>query len=282
MSVKDIQAKYGGVSGTDVVTNGGPLTFAMSVEGLDGTGKTRFGLLTCPTPIVHVNFGDRDTKALLYDMSEARRKLVTLYNLQAQSPEGWTREEVREALKALAEIARTHLSDGGLAGGTFIIDSGSTWWDGVQEVYVAPEMEKREVDGKKKRGGIEYAQANLIVSGVLSWIKAQGAFLIITHTKAQVWDAQGPVEGKYKPKQNNRVPYIVEVRLDLSKVCATCGAPDCRAHTGRKHIAQIVKFGAGEKASSLEGLKFEDEAITFDFLYNLYARSKFPNAGALE
>ena len=278
MSVKDTQAKYGGVSGADIVTNGGPLTFSMSVEGLEGTGKTRFGLLTCPTPLVHLNFGDRDATPLLYDASEERRKGITLYAQHAQSPDGWIRAEAKESLEALAEIARAHLSDGALAGGTFIIDSGSTWWEALQEVYVAPEQEKRDATGGKRRGGLEYTRANMILAGVLNWIKNQGAFLVITHTKAQEWDAQGPVPGKYRARLNNRVPYIVEVRLDLTKECAECGAPDCKAHIGRKHIGQLLKFG---RNTALEGMKFEDKAITFEMIYKLYTGGAFPNEEAL-
>lgn len=279
MSVEDVRSKYGAVSGADVVTNGGPLTFSISVEGLEGTGKTRFGLLTCPRPLVHLNFGDRDATPLLYDASEERRKDITLYAQHAQSPDGWTRAEAKESLDALAEIARGHLSDGALAGGTFIIDSGSTWWEALQEVYVAPEQEKRDASGGKRRGGLEYTKANMILSGVLNWIKNQGAFLIITHTKAQEWDAQGPVPGKYRARLNNRVPYIVEVRLDLTKDCAECGAPDCKAHIGRKHIGQLLKFG---RNTALEGMKFEDKAITFDMIYKLYTGGAFPNEGALK
>lgn len=278
MSVEDVRTKYNAVAGADAVTSG-PLTFAISVEGLDATGKSRFGLLTCPRPIVHINYGDRDVRSILYDASPERRKDITLYEQHAQSPDGWTRAEAKESLDALAEIARGHLSDRGLAGGTFIIDSGSTWWDSLQEVYVAPEMEKRDASGGKRRGGLEYTKANMILSGVLNWIKNQGAFLVITHTKAQEWDAQGPVPGKYRARLNNRVPYIVEIRLDLTKECMECGAPDCKAHVGRKHFGQLIKFG---RNTALEGMKFEDKAITFDMIYKLYTGDAFPNEGALE
>ncbi|KKN55482.1 hypothetical protein LCGC14_0581570 [marine sediment metagenome] len=275
-TVEEVQEKYGAIKAVDIVANGDPITFATSVEGLEGTGKTYFGLLTCPTPIVHVNFGDRDATPLLYDMSAERRERTVLYAFHAKGSGGWTRPEGKDALHALAEVAQEHLSDGKLAGGTFIIDSGSTFWDVVQEVYVAPEQEKREREGGKKRGGLEYGQANLIVSGVLNWIKNQGAFLIITHTKAQEWDAQGPIPGKYRAKQNNKVPYIVEVRLDLTKECSTCSAPDCRAHVGRKHFGQFLKFG---RDTALEGMKLESP--TFEMVYSFYARGKFPNEEAL-
>ncbi|KKL55170.1 hypothetical protein LCGC14_2258050, partial [marine sediment metagenome] len=98
-------------------------------------------------------------------------------------------------------------------------------------------------------------------------------------TKAQEWDAQGPVPGKYRARLNNRVPYIVEVRLDLTKECAECGAPDCKAHIGRKHIGQLLKFG---RNTALEGMKFADKAITFEMIYKLYTGDAFPNEEALE
>jgi len=264
-------------SGTDAINNGHPLTFAMSVEGLEGTGKTRFGLLTCPTPIVHLNFGDRDPTPLLYDIPPERNAKIRLGGFQAKSTDGWTRDECREALRELAETAKEELSDGKMAGGTFILDSGSTWWDAMQEVYVAPEQEKRDASGGKRRGGLEYTKANLIVRGVLTWIRSQGAFLVITHTKTQEWDKEGPIPGKYKAKLNNAVPYIVDVRLDLTKTCAECGAPDCKSHMGRKHWGQLVKFG---RDTSLEGMKFESP--TFSFLYRLYTKQEYPRPEALE
>jgi hypothetical protein len=239
----------------------------MSVEGLEGTGKTHFALMTAPLPLVHVNFGDRDATWFLYQMDEERRKQVTLYSFHAKDATGWSRAEGQESLVALAGIAKEHLSNGDLRNGTFVIDSGSTWWEVVQEVYVAPEMEKKEAQGGKRTGGLVYMQGNLVVSGVVTWCKSQGAFFIITHRKQQKWDAQGPIPGQYKAQLNSKIPSLVEVRLDLSKVCALCGGGECEAkgHQGRKHIGRFLKFAAN---TQMEGYSWESP--DFNTVYSLY------------
>lgn len=284
----EVRTKYNAVSGADL--NGPPpiMTFSMSVEAQEGAGKTQFGLLTCPTPIVHVNYGDRDATCFLYDMSETRRKQVTLYSFTPTGTSGWTIEESRESLYALSDIAKSEMSDGKLAGGTFILDSGSSWWGAVQQVYVAPLEEQRGAEGKKKVGGLIYQQGNLIVTGVVSWIKSQGAFFVITHQKRARWDSQGPVPGMFDARINSLVPYLVEIRLDLRKECIACAAKgpiigevDCRVkgHIGRKHVARIIKFG---RNTALEGIELENEKISFATLYPLMAGREFPEPERLQ
>ena len=255
------------------------LPFSMSVEGLEGTGKTFFGLMTCPTPIVHVNFSDRSALSFLYDMSKDRRTKAKLYSFSANTTEGWTRDEGKDSLIQLSRIAQEEMAGGKLAGGTFILDSGSTWWDVVQEVYVAPEFEKRELEGKKQRGGIEYGKGNLIINGVVSWLKNQGAFVVLTHRKTAVWDKDGPVKGQFTPQMNRKVRFLVEVRLDLHKKCAVCKGEECTApnHVGRLHTGRLIKFG---KLTALEGMEIDNP--TFSDIYKMYYGREFPNQEALK
>ena len=286
MTNNDVRAKYKALAGDSFSLEDKILPFSISVEGLEGTGKTQFGLLTCPTPVVHINFGDRDATSFLYDMSAERRSKTTLYSFAPSDTKGWTRDEAKQSLFALSDIAKNEMSDGKLAGGTFILDSGSSWWDAVQEVYVAPLEEQRETEGKRKSGGLIYGQGNLVVSGVVSWIKNQGAFFVLTHQKRQRWDKDGPVPGAFDPRINSKIPYLVEVRLDLRKECAAvvngriCGGADCqgKGHIGRKHIARIIKFG---RNTAMEGIELEDSNITFANIYMLYAGRPFPNEEAL-
>ncbi|KKN82275.1 hypothetical protein LCGC14_0310880 [marine sediment metagenome] len=279
---EDVRSKYGAVDGSKL--NGAPpiLPFSISVEGQEGTGKSQFGLLTCPTPIVHINFGDRDATAFLYDMSEDRRSKTTLYSFAPSGPDGWTRAEAKQSLLGLSDIAKSELADNKLAGGTFILDSGSSWWDSVQEVYVAPLEEERDAEGKKRSGGLIYGKGNLVVSGVVSWIKNQGCFFVLTHQKSQSWDSQGPIPGQYKARINSKVPYLVEIRLDLRLECVSCavkspivGEQDCRkqGHIGRNHVARIIKFG---RSTALIGVEFSNSDISFSNIYSLYARGDFP------
>lgn len=281
MDVKEVRQKHGALIGEGVGSEPGLLTFSISLEGLEGTGKTRFGLLTCPTPIVHINFGDREATIFLYEMSPERRAKTVLYSFAPKQPSGWQLEEAKESLFALSDIAKSELGEGRMKGGTFILDSGSSWWDAVQQVYVAPLEEAREKEGKKQIGGLVYQQGNLIVSGVISWVKNQGCFFIITHQKRQKWDREGPVPGAFDPRINSKVPFLVEVRLDLRKECVVCPGhnQECRAagHVGRLHIAKLIKF----RDTSLEGIELQDKAIDFSGVYKLYCGREFPNKESL-
>ena len=267
---------YKTIKGSEFDITSEPAPFSMSVEALEGAGKTHFSLMDTPGPVVHVNFGDRDATWFLYQMSEERRKEVTMYDFQAVSSEGWSRKEGLEGLHDLSDIAKQHMEGGKLNGGTFIIDSGSSWWEIVQECYVKPQTEQRG-EGKKI-GGLEYMQGNLIVSGVVSWLKSQGAFVILTHRKRQDWGSSGPIPGSYSPQVNRKVPYLVEVRLDLFKTCdgngtTPCGSQECRAigHVGRTHKGRFLKFAA---QTMLEGL--EINPVTFGNVYKMYTGKRPP------
>lgn len=288
----EFAAKYGAVRASDLV-NGAEepiITFSTSVEGLESSGKTHIPVMTFPTPLVHVNFRDRDATIFAYDMSPERRERVFFHSLHPSTEQGWTREEGRQSLAFLSTIAKDYLSEGRMAGGTFVLDSGSSWWQALQEVYVAPEEEKAmalaQARGKdyKKAGGLIYGPANLIVQGVLNWIKNQGVFLVITHQMFPEWDKDGPIPGKYKPRMNTQVPYVVEIRLRLKKLCVVCAGQECMnaQHVDaqgrrRRFIGQIVKFG--NKTALFEGMELEDP--TFSTLYALYVGRPFPTEEAL-
>ncbi len=79
-----------------------PITFSISLEGLEGTGKTDFIVNTMPLPIVLVNFGDRSAIPFLYNMDEARRSQVHIYDIQPSSDQGWTLAEAIDSLKQLS------------------------------------------------------------------------------------------------------------------------------------------------------------------------------------
>lgn len=269
---------YKTIKGGEFDVTAEPAPFSMSVEALEGAGKTHFGLIGTPGPVVHINYGDRDATIFLYQMDEKRRAEITMYDFQAPSSAGWSRAEGMESLKDLSAIAKDHLSDGKMAGGTFILDSGSSWWETVQECYVKPQTEARG-DGKKV-GGLEYMQGNLIVSGVVSWLKSQGVFVIITHRKRQDWGANGPIPNSYSPQINRKIPYLVEVRLDLYKTCngngtTPCGSQECRApgHIGRTHKGRFLKFAA---ATALEGMELAPDKCNFGTVYQMYTGKRPP------
>ena len=264
----------------DTTIPGNGLTpLSVSVEGLDSAGKTYFTLMTMPLPIVHVNYSDRDATGFLYEMSPERRARTKLYSFKAPTTKGWTREDGAASLVELSDIAQKELGDGKLKGGTFILDSGSSWWETVQEVHVAPLEEQRIAtqlargQEPKRAGGLTYGPANLIVKGITNWLKNQGAFFAITHQLAQVWDAKGPVPGQWRARQNGQMPYIVDMRLRLSVTCNVCGAPECTApgHIGRTHWATVSKFGM---RTGMIGLQIASPR--FSTFYRLYTGRDLP------
>jgi hypothetical protein len=190
-----------------------------------------------------------------------------LYSFQAKSTENWTREEGDESLAELSKIAKDHLTDGKMAGGTFVLDSATSWWEVIQECHIAPLQEQREASGDKKVGGLEYTKGNLIVNGVVQWIKNRGAFVILTHRKTQEWGPKGPIPGQFRAQINRKVPYLVEVRLDLYKTCTVCKSEECeaKAHQGRVHNGRFLKFAAD---TGLEGFCFTEPS--FKMVYSLY------------
>lgn len=267
---------YDTIHGNDFDVTNSATTLSISVEGLEGTGKTYFGLMTGPLPIVHVNFSDRDATPFLYEMSEERRQQTTLYSFKPKTTDGWTRAEGQQSIMELSQIAQEMLSDGRLAGGTFIIDSGSSWWEMIQEVYVAPLEEERAITGSKKVGGIIYGPANLVVKNMINWIKGQGAFLILTHQLTAEWDKDGPIPGRWRAKQNNQVPYMMDAVIRLSMTCDVCQSPECVAagHVGRTHWAQIKKFGM---KSSMVGMSLPSP--TLSTIYTLYTGRELKGVG---
>lgn len=271
-NITDLRSRLGAVEGaTADIEKITP--FSISVEGLESSGKTYFSIMTMPTPIVHVAFGDRDADMFLPRMSEERRKQVVLYKLKSESPDGWTRGEGAKSLTDLKEIALAEMGEGRLAGGTFVLDSGSNWWEVIQDVKVAPYEEKLRAEAEragkeyKQAGGFIYGPGNLFVKSVINWLKSQGAFVVLTHKKVQEWDTKGPIPYKFRAQSNKEVRYMVEVRLDLYKTCAECNSEWCeaRTHQGRNHWGQLLKF-AGDDA--LEGFSWQDP--DFAMLYNLY------------
>ena len=229
--------------------------WSISLQGLEGTGKTTFILATMPLPIVLVNLGDRDPRIVLYNVDKSRLPEITLYNLQPTSPGGWTYEEAKQALGTLAEIAKAHLPEIASKHGTFAIDSGSRFWSQIQKVYVEPKEQERIRQGLKSLGGLIYEDANLVFEGFVTYAKAFPVYLALTHTMRQDWDAEGPIPNSFSPRQQRQVPYLMEVVLELRKICAQCNAPSCDRHQGRVHVGKLIKFA---RNTSLEGLELRD------------------------
>lgn len=239
------------------------LPFSVSLDGLEGTGKTYFAL-RMPKPIIVVNFGDRNPEILLYDMKPEEREGILVTDIQPSSPEGWTMTEAVESLRTLNSIVST--SAPLMPGGTFVLDGGSSWWSVMQQVFVEPKEQERIRAGKKQVGGIIYEEANNRVRGVIGHIKANGCFLALTHQLKQNWDDKGPIPDSYSPRKNSQVPFLMEVEVEFFKVCAQCGGKGCitQGHFGRKHMARLKKLSGNTK---LEGLTLED--LDFTKLYRM-------------
>src|SRR3990167_10215958 len=102
--VEEVRKRLGAVEGTTYKSSSIKV-FSMSIDGIEGVGKSHFPLMTMPTPIVHVNLGDRKADLFLDRMTKERRDQVTLYNFVPKSPEGWSIEEGKRSLSALKEIS---------------------------------------------------------------------------------------------------------------------------------------------------------------------------------
>lgn len=254
MSLQDLKKKY------PVVTR---KTFSVSLQGLEGTGKTYFILATMPLPVVMVNFGDRSPAALLEKLPEERREQITVFDLQPRTEAGWTLPEAQRALQALGEIVMTAVPE--IKGGTFAIDSASRWWRAMQVALVEPKERERLAKGLKSMGGLIYEEANLRFDGIMSWLKAQDVYVAVTHVLKQDWDAEGPIPGSYSPRQNSQIPFIVEVQLELRKVCLVCRQPLCAEHAGRIHQGRILKMATN---TLVEGTVIDDPS--FDKIESLY------------
>lgn len=265
-----LRAKQGALQGITFKAEDHPVSFSISLEGLEGTGKTHFIMMTCPLPLVLVNFGDRSAIPFLYQMPEERRKLITIYDIQPPSEAGWDFSSAVESLKQLAEIVR---AEGPLMqGGTFGFDGGSSWWSVMQQVFVEPKEKAREQAGHKQVGGIIYEEANNRARGLLGYIKTLGCFTIITHQLRQDWNASGPIPGQYSPKRNSQVPYIMEIVVRMQKVCSACKASNClnADHVGRLHMSRLEKLSGN---TGLEGMWVE--GLDFSKLYSFQTGKKW-------
>ncbi len=270
-----LRAKYAAkgafVDGATFKQEEHPVTFSVSLEGLEGTGKTDFIVNTMPLPVVLVNFGDRSAIPFLYTMDPARRVDVHIYDIQPSSDQGWTLAEAIQSLTQLSEIIQ---AEGPMmAGGTFGLDGGSSWWGTMQQVFVAPLEKAREAAGKKQVGGIIYEDANARVRGILGYLKTIGCFLAVTHQLKQDWAADGPIPNQFSPKRNSQIPYLMEVVIRLAKFCATCNLPNCqnKDHIGRIHKSRLEKLSGN---TGLEGMWVDN--LDFTTLYEFQTGTPWP------
>ncbi len=262
-----LRAKYAQsgtlISGSTFAEEDHPPTFSISLEGLEGTGKTHFVILTMPLPMVIVNFGDRNPIPFLYQMPEERRKQITIYNIQPPSEQGWDFANAVGSLKELGEIVR--VEGPGMTGGTFAFDGGSSWWSVMQQVFVEPKEKAAEAAGKKKAGGLIYEEANNRARGVMGYIKTLGCYFVMTHQLKQDWASDGPIPNQFSPRRNSQVPYLMEVVVRMMKVCSSCKAPNCqnKDHVGRLHMSRLEKLSGN---TGLEGMWVEN--LDFPMLYS--------------
>lgn len=248
-----------------------PPSFAVSYDGLEGSGKTYIIINTMPRPLVIVNFGDRSALQFLYKMTEEERKGIYTIDIQPSSPEGWTFTEAVESVKQLNTVVQTIAAK--MPGGTFAIDGGTSWWSVMQQIFVEPKEKERMAAGKKKTGGIIYEEANNRVRGVIGHVMSQGCFLAMTHQMKQNWDGDGPIPNSFSPKKNTQIPYLMEVEVTLMKLCSTCKAFKCdqEGHVGRTHIGRIKKLSGN---TDLEGIQIE--GLTFPQIYTMQTGVPYP------
>lgn len=272
-----MRAKYaeqGALTSGTVADEPAPIIpFSASLEGLEGTGKSTFLMLTTPYPRVAVNFGDRSLVPFLYQIPKERRQDVQVYDIKAPSSDGWDFKSAVDGLRQLAEIVAAEAPY--MQNGTFGLDGGTSWWSVMQQVFVEPKEKAREAAGKKQVGGIIYEEANGRARGFMDFLRHTDAFFFMTHQLRQDWAADGPIPNQYSARRNSQVQYLMDCVVRFMKVCAVCSAPNCqnKDHVGRKHFARLeqVKGNTG-----FEGLWIEN--LTFSKLYKFQTGHDFTGA----
>ena len=259
------------------------LTLTISGCGLQGTGKTLWGLKTMPTPILHLNF-DRVSDGLLYQKDaegnllipkERQQDIVTIHigpeQFNKEGETSWNELSAGMAREKMEQAIRDYTP--ALKGGTFFLDGGAMLNQLVQLVELAKIRRTRE--GKdQKLFPFDYALVNSYINGLMGSLNRADFNFYITHHLTENWDSTGPM-GTYRPQHNSQVPKIIEIELwfwclcsqevvDTNKKKGVCRKFDCTqaGHSGRLFNTKVIE---NKMKKSMIG--YTQDNLTFDMLY---------------
>ncbi len=198
-------------------------TLTIAGQGLQGTGKTLFGLNTMPLPMLHLNL-DRTANGLFYmkDGGVAKERQQDIVSIQF-GPENhgsanWTESTAAKAREELEAAIQQYVPL--MQGGTVFIDGGTNLANLVTSIELAKVEKalaaKAASKGKEARGLLpfDYANINTWWAGLLGALNRANVHFYITNHLTEEWGADGPIPGRFYAQQNKLNKKMEGMTLD--------------------------------------------------------------------
>jgi hypothetical protein len=204
----------------------------LSLEGLEGCGKTRF-TLTAPAPIAFINF-DMGLEGIVEQFQEQKAIYVATVKLDFT---GGARDKIIEAAeKELAKV-ETNYQTALRQARTIVIDTGSELW----------ELLRLAAFGKlDKVMPHQYAEVNQSMQRLIKLAYDSDANLLLTHRLKEQW-INDKKTGLYEFAGMKDIPYLVQAH-------ARMWTDDAGYH---------LKVGKSRQNATVVGLELVNEMITF-------------------
>lgn len=222
-SFRDLVSQRGDTLASEIAQ---ALTMTMSGAGLQGTGKTLWGLRSLPTPILHLNF-DREASGLFYArdkagdlfISKERAQDIAVVTLAPEhfdeSAKSWSENTARAAREKMEESIFKYLP--ALTRGSILLDGGTMFNNMVQLIELS-QIKRERAAQDKKLFPFDYAIVNSYVNGLLGRFDRAPVNVYMTHHLTEKWGPDGPL-GTYYAQQNSQVPKMFQVELWFWSLC---------------------------------------------------------------
>jgi hypothetical protein len=206
----------------------------LSVEGLEGCGKTRF-TLTAPAPIAFVNF-DFGLEGVIESFQQQKAIYVATVKLDFAGERG---KVIEAAEKELAKV-ETNYQTALKQARTIIIDTGSELW----------ELLRLAAFGKlEKVMPHQYAEPNQQMTRLIKLAYDSDANLILTHRLKEQW-INDKKTGAFEFSGMKDVPYLVQAH----------------ARMWTDEQGYHLRIGKCRQNSTVVGLELVNDMITFPTL----------------
>jgi hypothetical protein len=220
----------------------------LSVEGLEGCGKTRFAL-TAPGPIAFLNF-DYGLEGVVESFQQAKPIYVATVKLDFAG--SGKREEIIKAAESELAKVETNYQTALKQARTIIIDTGSELW----------ELLRLAAFGKlDKVMPHQYAEVNQQMTRLIKLAYDSEANLIITHRLKEQW-VNDKKTGLYEFSGMKDVPFLVQAH----------------ARMWNGEDGYHLRVGKCRQNATVVGLELTNGMITFPTL----AQFVFPDSEAKE
>ena len=172
----------------------------LSVEGLEGCGKTRF-TLTAPAPIAFINF-DYGLEGIVEPFQEQKPIYVATVKLNFTAG---SREKIIEAAEKELDAVETNYQTALKQARTIVIDTGSELW----------ELLRLAAFGKlDKVMPHQYAEVNQQMTRLIKLAYDSEANLILTHRLKEQW-VNDKRTGLYEFAGMKDIPFLVQAHARL-------------------------------------------------------------------